>query len=275
MRVLLALLPAVACLLCAAGPWPLTAPSSGGGDGTLCRQSTAQAERERGIPDQLLTAISRVETGQPDPATGRREAWPWSINVEGTGHVYPSKDAAIAAVRQYQSGGARSIDIGCMQVNLLQHPDAFPSLDAAFDPGTNARYGAAFLSQLFGQTGSWPHAVAAYHSQTPGLGETYQWQVLQAWAEGDGPSIRAGQHRTVTASAALRTPGASGGTLAAGANADVATATAGPFSAAMPVSIQHYGPPVSRLPPGKNRDLSAYRTMPIAMNTVRFTPGHL
>ena len=262
---LLALLPLAACLLGAAAPWPLTVPSAGGGDGALCHQATAQAERERGVPDQLLTAISRVETGQPDPMTGRREAWPWSINVEGTGHVYPSKDAAIAAVRQYQASGARSIDVGCMQVNLLQHPNAFPSLDAAFDPGTNARYGAAFLTELFGQTGSWPHAVAAYHSQTPGLGETYQWQVLQAWAEGDGPSTRAHGHLATASPAPRLTPPAAGA---------IAMAATGPFSSAMPASIQHYGPPVSRLPPGKNRDLSAYRTMPIAMNTIRFVPTH-
>ena len=263
MRTLLALLPLPACLLGAAAPWPLTVPPTGG-DSALCHQATAQAERAGGVPDQLLTAISRVETGQPDPVTGRREAWPWSINVEGTGHVYPSKDAAIAAVRQYQASGARSIDVGCMQVNLLQHPDAFPSLDAAFDPLTNARYGAGFLSQLFGQTGSWPHAVAAYHSQTPGLGEAYQWQVLQAWAEGDGPSTRTRGSRLAAGSPEPRVPAPEPGAIA----------MAGPFSAAMPVSIQHYGPAVSRLPPGKNRDLSAYRAMPIAMNTIRFNPTH-
>ena len=30
--------------------------------------------------------------------------------------------------------GVRLMDVGCMQVNLQMHPDAFPSLDAAFDP---------------------------------------------------------------------------------------------------------------------------------------------
>ena len=257
MRMPLVLLPFVAWLLGAAGPWPLI----GAGDGALCHAATEQAERSSGVPNQLLTAISRVETGQPDPATGRREAWPWSINVEGTGHVYPTEAEAIAAVRGFQSGGARSIDVGCMQVNLLQHPDAFPSLEAAFDPGTNARYGARFLTELFGQTGSWPHAVAAYHSQTPGVGESYQWQVLQTWADGDGPASRPRAGRAAGASP-------DGANPSAASSGAIANSTS-PFSAAMPVSIQHYGTGVSRLPPGKNRDLSAYRTMPIAMNTSR------
>lgn len=259
MRLFLVVLPVVAWLLGAAAPLPILAT----GDGALCRSATEEAERGSGVPNQLLTAISRVETGQPDPNTGRREAWPWSINVEGTGHVYGSKAEAIAAVRQFQSGGARSIDVGCMQVNLLQHPDAFPSLEAAFDPGVNARYGARFLTDLFGQTGSWPHAVAAYHSQTPGIGESYQWQVLQTWADGDGPVAR--PHAGHPAAASPYASPAGGSAPSAGA---IASSTA-PFSAAMPVSVTHYGSGVSHLPPGKNRDLSAYRTMPIAMNTTR------
>jgi hypothetical protein len=37
-----------------------------------------------------------------------------------------------------QGEGVRSIDIGCMQINLVHHPDAFGSLEAGFDPITNA-----------------------------------------------------------------------------------------------------------------------------------------
>ena len=243
MRMPFVLLPLVAWLLGAAAPFPL--PVSG--DGALCHAATEEAERGSGVPNQLLTAISRVETGLADPVTGRREAWPWSINVEGAGHTYASKEEAVAAVHQFQLAGARSIDVGCMQVNLLQHPDAFASLEAAFDPGTNARYGARFLTELFGQTGSWPHAVAAYHSQTPGIGESYQWQVLQAWADGDAPAPRPRTARM--GSGALASSSPSQASSSAGA---IAGATS-PFSAAMPASIQHYGTAISRLPPGKNR----------------------
>jgi hypothetical protein len=77
----------------------------------------------------------------------------------------------------------RSIDVGCMQVNLLHHPNAFASLEQAFDPVGNAIYAAHFLRQLFDQTGSWPKATAAYHSATPKLGSAYQLKVASVMGE--------------------------------------------------------------------------------------------
>jgi hypothetical protein len=67
----------------------------------------------------------------------------------------------------------RSIDVGCMQISLTNHPDAFASMDQAFDPHLNADYGARFLVQLFEKTGSWLKAVEYYHSATPDIGHDY------------------------------------------------------------------------------------------------------
>jgi hypothetical protein len=141
-----------------------------------CRAAVASAGRSAGIPDHLMSAIARVESGRR-AADGQIQPWPWSINVEGTDHIYDTRDQAIAAVRGYQAQGIRSIDVGCMQVNLLHHPNAFASLEQAFDPTGNAIYAAHFLRQLFDQTGSWPKATAAYHSATPELGSAYQQKV--------------------------------------------------------------------------------------------------
>jgi phytoene dehydrogenase-like protein len=77
----------------------------------------------------------------------------------------------------------RSIDVGCMQVNLMHHPDAFANLDLAFDPQVNAAYAARFLKELFAQTGDWTKAAALYHSATPELGAEYQRKVLAVWPE--------------------------------------------------------------------------------------------
>lgn len=143
-----------------------------------CEVAIATAERAQAIPSRILPAIGRVESGRVDPATGRVRAWPWAINVEGQGHWFESKDEAVAAVQALQARGVRSIDVGCMQVNLMHHPTAFASLDAAFDPATNAAYGARFLAALNRQTGSWPMAVADYHSATPELGIPYQQRVM-------------------------------------------------------------------------------------------------
>ena len=128
----------------------LSAPRRGGRkrleQGQLCRAAIGQAERERGIPPRLLAAIGRVESGRRDPATGATHPWPWAINAEGRGSFYPDKAAAIAAVRALQAQGVRSIDVGCLQINLRHHPEAFASLEEAFDPLANARYGARFLA---------------------------------------------------------------------------------------------------------------------------------
>ncbi len=149
----------------------------------FCRQAIVAAERANGLPAGLLGAIARVETGRRDPDSGAVEPWPWTADVDGAGSFYESKGAAIAAVRQAQARGIRSIDVGCMQVNLQQHPEAFPSLEAAFDPATNVAYAVRFLQSLHEQSGDWPKAAAMYHSATPSIGAEYERKVLAAWPE--------------------------------------------------------------------------------------------
>jgi hypothetical protein len=150
--------------------------------GMQCRQAVSAAGRAAGIPDHMMSAIARIESGRRSTG-GRVDPWPWSINVEGVDHVFDTRDQAVAAVRALQAGGTRSIDVGCMQVNLLHHPTAFASLEQGFDPAGNAAYAARFLMQLFRQTGTWPKAVAAYHSFTPELGDAYERKVSAVMAE--------------------------------------------------------------------------------------------
>jgi len=143
-----------------------------------CETAIALAEKGPRLPDKLMPAISRVESGRLNPVTRRIRAWPWTINVEGTGLFFEAKDQAVAAVRALQARGVRSIDVGCMQVNLMHHPTAFASLDDAFEPTVNARYAARFLTALHRQTGDWSLAAANYHSANAGRGEDYQRRVF-------------------------------------------------------------------------------------------------
>ncbi len=148
----------------------------------LCERAVAQA-RFAPVPATLLASIARVESGRPDPATGLVRPWPWTINVGGAGRFFADKAEAVAAVQAIQAGGIKSVDVGCMQVNLLHHPAAFANLDAAFDPPTNAAYAARYLRSLYAQAGGWALATAWYHSQTQELGEAYQRRVF-----GQGPA---------------------------------------------------------------------------------------
>ena len=158
------------------------APAASASPAAQCRAAIGMAERMSGVPDRLMQAIGAVESGRRDE-TGAVSAYPWTINAEGVGSYYASKAEAIAAVTALRARGVRSIDVGCMQVNLMHHAQAFTSLDEAFDPGANAAYAARFLLRLLDQTGSWPAAAAGYHSLTPDIGADYARRVLALWAK--------------------------------------------------------------------------------------------
>jgi hypothetical protein len=152
---------------------------------TLCETAVTTSEYVNRLPPRLLGAISVTETGRIDPASGRVRPWPWTINAEGEGQFFATREAAVAAVKALQDRGVQSIDVGCLQVNLMYHPDAFASLKDAFDPRINANYAARFLNSLYADSKDWAAAVAAYHSETPELGEAYRVLVMDRWKNGD------------------------------------------------------------------------------------------
>jgi hypothetical protein len=153
-----------------------------------CSAAIATAERSGDIPAGLLAAIAHVESGRADPVSGAVRPWPWTINVAGSGHFFATKTEAVAATEELRARGVVSVDIGCLQINLMHHPAAFASLEEAFDPLANALYAARFLRLLFSGTGAWPAAVAAYHSQTGEVGAVYKEKVLAAWTP-PGPAL--------------------------------------------------------------------------------------
>ena len=151
-------------------------------DSIACTSAIATVEHKVAMPPRVLGAIALVESGR---AVGRRVVpWPWSINVGGVGRYFASKAEAIEAVRTLHAAGQRSIDVGCMQINLAAHPQAFASLDAAFDPPSNTDYAARFLQALYRQSGRLAWAMTAYHSQTPEFANDYARRLLAVWPGG-------------------------------------------------------------------------------------------
>ena len=145
-----------------------------------CAAHIDHYEKQHRIPEGLLHAISKVESGRKDK-TGHVVAWPWTVNAEGQGYYFPTKEAAIAAVHKMQLNGISSIDVGCMQVNLYHHPHAFKTLLDAFDPATNVAYAARFLKGLKNEHASWSRAVAHYHSANPTHHIPYHKNVMGMW----------------------------------------------------------------------------------------------
>ncbi|PKQ09254.1 MAG: hypothetical protein CVT73_03525 [Alphaproteobacteria bacterium HGW-Alphaproteobacteria-12] len=148
---------------------------------TYCEDAAIHHEMENGLPRALLAAVALAESGRYSPKMQKLRAWPWTINAEGRPYYFKTKREAVAKTGELLASGMRSIDIGCMQVNLRYHPHAFASLEDGFDPMTNVAYGADFLMRLHERTGSWQQAVASYHSQSAARGGRYFARVIRIW----------------------------------------------------------------------------------------------
>lgn len=148
-----------------------------------CRTATATTEKSLRLPKRLLNAISLAETGRWHAKNREIIAWPWTVYSEGRGRYLPSKAAAIAEVKKLKAKGVKNIDVGCMQVNLHWHPNAFKSLEQAFDPAINASYAGNLLKKLRSESRSWNLAVAHYHSRTKKYNVPYKKKVLKLWQD--------------------------------------------------------------------------------------------
>lgn len=173
--------------------WAATTPNAATAHAArLCHSLIGRAEQELNIPRHLLQAIALTESGRSVtlPAAGPGDAakagktftaWPWTVMAEGQGRYLPSKAAAIKEVKKLQSKGVTNIDVGCMQVNLHYHGDAFSSLEEAFDPVHNVAYAAMFLSKLREDRHSWTMAVKFYHSSNRERQSYYRKKVFTTW----------------------------------------------------------------------------------------------
>ena len=146
-----------------------------------CGKAVMDAEREYRLPKRLLTAVSLTESGHWHKGKQEMIAWPWTVYAEGRGRYLPSKAAAIQEVKALKAKGVKNIDVGCMQVNLYYHPDAFEDLDAALDPKQNTQYAAKLLKSLREESRSWNIAIAHYHSRTQKYNIPYRQKVLKIW----------------------------------------------------------------------------------------------
>lgn len=148
---------------------------------SLCAQAVADVEARLGIPTQLLSAIALAESGRWDAKHRKTVSWPWTIYAEGHPHYPATKKSAIAAVRSMKARGVKNIDVGCLQVNLYYHPNAFDSLEQAFDPQTNTAYAGNLLRRLQNTHRSWSRAIAFYHSATRKYALPYLRRVQRLW----------------------------------------------------------------------------------------------
>lgn len=150
-----------------------------------CEVAAVNAQAQYGIPDNLLLGVVRAESS----------SHPWTTNFKGQGAFHDSKSAAEAYVTSLLDAGSRSVDVGCAQVNLRWHPEAFDSLDRALDPVENIDYAARHLTELVDRLGSWQAAVGAYHNPSqPVRAAAYSERVHRL----AGPNARSSSVRITT-----------------------------------------------------------------------------
>lgn len=151
-------------------------------DSQVCLNATQKMEKAYQIKEHMLTTISSVETGRWDAVSQQSTAWPWTVNAQGKGTFYNTKAEAVHAVKKLKAQGVKSIDVGCMQINLAYHPEAFDSIEQAFDPEHNVEYGAKFFKNLYdNKDNDWIKAAMAYHSSVPNKALKYKNKIVSRY----------------------------------------------------------------------------------------------
>jgi hypothetical protein len=142
----------------------------------LCLRAASDAAAATGVPYDVLLAIALVETGRD------ARPWPWTVNAGGDGRWFDSADEAEAHVAELLDQGVTNVDLGCFQLNHRWHSGGFASVADMLDPDMNAAYAARFLARLYGESGDWATAAAAYHSKTPEYAKVYRAKFEAAFA---------------------------------------------------------------------------------------------
>ena len=127
---------------------------------SACLRWIAPIERYYGIPVGLLTAMSYVESNW------RGAPWPWALNINGT--PYYAASAADAARMMTDPLGRirRDVAVGCLQIHMKFHAEAFAAPHHALEPRANVAYAGRYLRMLRDRHGSWVDAVAHFGGDT-------------------------------------------------------------------------------------------------------------
>ena len=146
-----------------------------------CIIATKKYEEIYGIPKNLLLSVSLTESGRRIK-NGEFISWPWTINKKGKGRFFDNKATAVNYVKEYTKKGKKNIDLGCMQVNYMYHPNAFKNFYEAFDPDKNVEWAATMLKSLYAKFGTWESAVGYYHSYRKSKRKKYSKKVFNTLA---------------------------------------------------------------------------------------------
>lgn len=119
------------------------------------------------IPQEWAEAIAMAESRQH----------PWTLNIEGVGYYFETKEQVLAAAEEAWAAG-QSFDVGLMQINSFWLKKYNIPLEAVFDPLANIYMGGYVLKEEIKQHGLTAQAIDAYHSPNPDRARRYAETVL-------------------------------------------------------------------------------------------------
>ncbi|WP_027180057.1 lytic transglycosylase domain-containing protein [Maridesulfovibrio bastinii] len=114
----------------------------------------SQVADEFDLPMELLHAVASHESHYK----------PWAVNISGRSYYPATRKRALEIIKK---SGARSYDIGLMQVNSFWIEKFGLDVADAIIPDENLRLGAWILRYCFKRYGNNWKAVGAYHTGSP------------------------------------------------------------------------------------------------------------
>lgn len=94
------------------------------------------------------------------------QPWPWTLNINGVGHYYPTMNDALIAAESAHKSGARRLGVGFGQVEWVYHSGRFGgSFANALNPKQNIKVVCEILMEAWRspKVKNWEDAIAYYH----------------------------------------------------------------------------------------------------------------
>ncbi|TLG91336.1 lytic transglycosylase domain-containing protein [Pseudomonas edaphica] len=136
-----------------------------------------------GVPAEVLYAIALQESGIS--LRGTTVPWPWTLNIAGAPHYYPTRaQACIALQSSLQNTAPTRIDAGLAQLNLGYQQHHYQRPCDLLDPYRNLAIAASILRDQYRPGESWLAAAGRYHRPAGGeIAERYRARVSRHLAK--------------------------------------------------------------------------------------------
>ncbi len=141
-----------------------------------------QVAMEFGLPPAFLYAVALSESGESSLGKGPFRPWPWTLNISGKGHYFPSRREAWQTLQGALENTNGWVDIGLMQISWRYHSAALGSAWHALDPYHNLRVAAAILRDCYIKHTNWMQSAGCYHAPNNfASAQAYASRVNQHW----------------------------------------------------------------------------------------------